>query len=175
MTRCGEEGAVTTGLPSERPAPCPPGPHARLPGEVSLGPVQITFLIGSPLTVDSSLHVPSLIVGLTYTKGSWWMVTIWGRRRPGLDHLPSAAGGGRSGAARTSFQRPDSWSPSKPTTWRPPSCCSWGLLLPSHQRRPQHHLAAALRRAQSQHPRGTWPPKTWPFALWLLAHTSLPP
>lgn len=26
--------------------------------------------------VNSSLHVPSACVGFTYTKGSWWMVTI---------------------------------------------------------------------------------------------------
>lgn len=37
----------------------------------------MTFLTGSPFTVDSSLHVPSLSVGFTYTKGSWWIVTIF--------------------------------------------------------------------------------------------------
>lgn len=58
------------------------GRHLRLPGDVSLGPVQITFLTGSPLTVNSSLQVPSLSVGLTYTKGSWWIVTIWGKGSP---------------------------------------------------------------------------------------------
>ena len=52
-----------------------------LPGMVSLGPVQITFLINTPFNVISSLHVPSRLVGFTYTKGSWWMVTIWGGGR----------------------------------------------------------------------------------------------
>lgn len=47
-----------------------------LPGMVSFGPVQITFLIKTPLGVYSSLQVPSSVVGFTYTKGSWWMVTI---------------------------------------------------------------------------------------------------
>lgn len=49
---------------------------AELPGMVSLGPVQNTFFTGSPLMVNSSLQVPSAWVGFTYTKGSWWMVTI---------------------------------------------------------------------------------------------------
>ncbi len=51
-----------------------------LPGMVSFGPVQITFLIKTPLSVYSSLQVPSSVVGFTYTKGSWWMVTICNRR-----------------------------------------------------------------------------------------------
>lgn len=41
-----------------------------LPGMVSFGPVQITFLIKTPLGVYSSLQVPSSVVGFTYTKGS---------------------------------------------------------------------------------------------------------
>ena len=50
--------------------------QTELPGMVSLGPVQKTFFTGSPLMVNSSLHVPSACVGFTYTKGSWWIVTI---------------------------------------------------------------------------------------------------
>lgn len=73
----GQQGLA--GARSPPPEASAPAPHSRLPGDVSLGPVQITFLTGSPLTVNSSLHVPSLSVGLTYTKGSWWIVTIWGR------------------------------------------------------------------------------------------------
>ena len=46
---------------------------------VSLGPVQITFLIKTPFSVISSWHVPSGMVGFTYTNGSWCMVTICSR------------------------------------------------------------------------------------------------
>lgn len=46
---------------------------------VSLGPVQITFLINTPFNVISSLHVPSGRVGFTYTNGSWCIVTIYNR------------------------------------------------------------------------------------------------
>lgn len=73
------------------PTALPTLPHLRLPGDVSLGPVQMTFLTGSPLTVNSSLHVPSLIVGLTYTKGSWWIVTIWGDTQASLSLLLTSA------------------------------------------------------------------------------------
>lgn len=73
----GQLGNINHGFLSCRPFALPHfALHLPLPGDVSLGPVQITFLTGSPLTVNSSLHVPSLIVGLTYTKGSWWIVTI---------------------------------------------------------------------------------------------------
>lgn len=78
MACCGQLENSISGLPISLPSTLPHSArHSRLPGEVSLGPVQITFLTGSPLTVNSSLHVPSLSVGLTYTKGSWWIVTIW--------------------------------------------------------------------------------------------------
>lgn len=77
---CGQLENSISGLPISPPSTLPHSArHSRLPGDVSLGPVQITFLTGSPLTVNSSLHVPSLSVGLTYTKGSWWIVTIWGK------------------------------------------------------------------------------------------------
>lgn len=80
MACCGQFENRINGLPISPPSTLPHSArHSRLPGDVSLGPVQITFLTGSPLTVNSSLHVPSLSVGLTYTKGSWWIVTIWGK------------------------------------------------------------------------------------------------
>lgn len=88
------------GYSAPRPRPTPVW-HSRLPGDVSLGPVQITFFTGSPLTVNSSLHVPSLSVGLTYTKGSWWIVTIWGGGGGG-------GGVGRDPAWTIHPQRPDS-------------------------------------------------------------------
>lgn len=68
VARCGRgRSRWSRALPAARaqPARPPPPAHSRPPGDVSLGPVQMTFLTGSPFTVDSSLHVPSLSVGFT--------------------------------------------------------------------------------------------------------------
>lgn len=184
---------MTAGLPSEPPRPCEPRPapqapaqHSRLPGDVSLGPVQITFLTGSPLTVNSSLHVPSLIVGLTYTKGSWWIVTIWG---VGGDPVwtPCLQPRGRGGNSLLSTQTPlkplqspdilpflplplSGASPSPATSHliaSSPCCPQEEPRLPGHP----CNLDTQSRTASFEN----CPPFSWPLVLWLSAYTSLPP
>lgn len=116
----------------------------------------MTFLTGSPLTVDSSLHVPSLSVGLTYTKGSWWMVTIWGRRRPGLGRGRVGAGGGA-----VPFSAPRlSWSPSRSQipTFPPPAAALSGATPPASP-------PCCLRRGRDSAPRGHWAYNTAPGHL----------
>lgn len=80
------------------------------------------------MTVNSSLHVPSLIVGLTYTKGSWWIVTIW-------------QGEGRAPAWTTRPQLPGALDLSAQTPLKPLQIHSvpplaaapfWSLILPGH-------------------------------------------
>ena len=76
------------------------------------------------------MHVPSLSVGLTYTKGSWWIVTIWGRgdTRPG----PPALGcPGRCPllSTQTSLEPPPQIPDISRTTpygplWQRSACCS---------------------------------------------------